>query len=101
MKKLITILTITFLISSCETDKITITKEEYNKLIINKSEFELIIEPKYPKHLIVGNTNKSRAEFLIELGSDEYEYAHNINDYYDAYVCFHYPDCKKCKNDTL
>lgn len=31
------------------------------------------------------------------MGSDGHDYAHNVNDYYDAYVCFHYIDCKLCK----
>jgi len=91
MKHIILIIAV-FLVS-CNENTITIPKEEYNNLKGIK------IIP--PKSLQVGNNGKSRAKFLIELGSDGHEYAHNITDYYDAYVCFHYIDCVKCKKDTI
>lgn len=92
MKNILIILTL--FLFSCN-DNVTISKEEYNKL---KGD---TVKPEYPKHLIIGYLNKSRNEFLIELGSDGHEYAHNINSYFEAYVCFHWVDCKKCKRDTL
>lgn len=59
------------------------------------------VKPEYPKYLKIGNNYKTKTEFLIELGSDGHEYAHNINTNYESYVCMHYIDCKKCKKDTL
>jgi len=93
MKKLITILSVLFLFSCNES--VTISKKEYNKL---KGD---TVKPEYSKHLIIGNDDENRNKFLIQLGSDGHEYAHNINTYFYAYVCFHYIDCKKCKKDTL
>lgn len=92
LQKLLIVIIISFALVSCENNKVELTQEEYKRLIGD------ITKPQYPKHLIIGNLNKNRSEFLIELGSDGHDYAHNINAGYDAYVCFHYPDCVKCKN---
>jgi len=102
MKNIFYTVLILFLTIGCKDENkslVTISKEEYIKL---KGE---TIKPEYPKYLMIGdhntnNTNKTK--FLIELGSDGHEYAHNVDGVYDGYVCFHYPDCKKCiKRDSL
>lgn len=95
LEKFLLMLGLAIALASCENNKIELTQEQYKELIGDT------IKPEYPKQLIIGNLNKSRSELLIELGSDGHDYAHNINDYYDAYVCFHWIECKKCKKDTL
>ena len=49
------------------------------------------------KYLIIGNYHLDRTKLKIDLGSDGHEYAHTIDSYMDAYVCFHYVECRKCK----
>jgi len=91
--KTIKILLLTFLLYSCN-DTVTISKEEYKQL---KGD---TLKPEYPKSLRIGsyyNKTNDRTAFLIELGSDGHEYVHNYHAGYDAYVAFHYPDCKKCE----
>ena len=88
MKKLITILSVLFLFRNNES--ITISKEEYNKL---KKDIE-------STKLIQINEKGNTREYRISVGSDGHEYMTNcIN--CDWKVLIHYPDCKKCKKDTL
>ena len=81
------ILMLSFFLFGCDNDSITISKEEYNQLKGIKS-------PTYPKTVIIDGQKWS-----ITLGSDEHEYCDNNGG--DIYVCFHYPDCVKCKKDTI
>lgn len=89
------IIILSLFLFSCNNDTVTISKEEYKEL---KGD---TIKSEYPREFKIGNSNKNISIFVIELGSDGHEYAHNIYSYYDSYVCMHYPDCKKCKKDTL
>lgn len=83
MKKLSVIL-ISFLLFSCvNSQKIEISKEEYDKL-----------KGKTPKILKVNGW-----EFKIITGSDGHEYTDNGGG--NAYVCFHYIECEKCKEPTI
>lgn len=96
LQKLLIVIIIAIALLSCENNKVELTQEEYKQLIGNT------IKPIYPKTLEIGNhDNTRRNKFLIELGSDGHDYAHNINAHIDFYVAFHYPDCIKCKKDTI
>ena len=88
MKKLITILSVLFLFSCNE--NVIISKEEYNKLKGN-IEFTKSIQM---------NENGNTREYRISVGSDGHEYMSNCI-YCNWKVLIHYPDCKKCKKDTL
>lgn len=90
MNKLLFVLVL-FLIG-CDDNTVTITKEEYRKL---KGDTSKVIEPKIFK---IGEKNRGRNKFIVELGSDGHEYAHNIDNSYEAYVAFHYVDCQLCKS---
>lgn len=96
LQKLLIVIIIAIALASCENNKVELTQEEYKQLIGDT------IKPEHPKTLEIGNyKNINRNKFLIELGSDGHDYAHNIDAYSDSYVAFHYPDCIKCKKDTL
>ena len=83
MRKLIFL--VPFLIFSCgESEKVEITKEEYNKL--KGSE--------YPKKVTIDDE-----DWEITLGSDGHEYCDNNG--ISWYICFHYPECKKCKQNEV
>lgn len=96
LQKLLIVIIIAIALASCENNKVELTQEQYRQLIGDT------IKPEYPQTLEIGNNKYTkRNKFLIELGSDGHEYAHNIDAYSDSYMAFHYPDCKKCKKDTL
>lgn len=78
--------TVVFFIG-CRDNTVTLSKEEYNKLVKKDT-----VKPLYPKSIKIGD----RFDWEIILGSDGHEYCNN--DGGNAYVCFHYVDCIKCKN---
>ncbi len=84
MKKRISyFLLIVFLIQSCNSDDVTISKEEYLKLKKDTT-----------KYLIVNET-----EYLIYTGSDGHQYYGTqlgTGGYGFSEKHFHLPDCKKC-----
>ena len=82
VKKLMLVV-ILFLLFSCgDSEKIEIDRAEYDKLKgVKKSE--------YPKELKIDSW-----DYEIVLGSDNHEYAKNNGG--NAYMCFHYIDCKLC-----
>jgi hypothetical protein len=84
MKKLLVLL-IPFIIGCGDSERVILTKDEYNKLIGIKT-------PEYPKKIHIDNRNNFRWRILI--GADGHTYCEN--DSYDGYCMFHYPDCKKC-----
>lgn len=75
-----------------ETDKISISKKEYQAL---KGDSNALL---YPKKFYIGNKS-----YNIERGSDGHEYylvlisAGSVGDYRP----FHYPDCIKCTKATI
>lgn len=96
MKKLIKLLLIGLIVSSCsDSNSVTIPKEEYNKL---KSD---IIKPEYPKSFKFKEPSfkANWVNYAIILGEDNHEYL--VNSGGNSFVLIHYPDCKKCKKDTL
>jgi len=82
------IITLSLFLFSCNTDSVTISKDEYKQLTGDTIKFE------YPKHVTIDDM-----DWEITLGSDGHEYYDN--DAGNAYNCFHSPDCKYCKKDTL
>ena len=93
MKKLITILSVLFLFS-CN-DNITISKEEYNKL---KGD---AVKPEYPKPFKFKEPSfkANWVRWAIIEGEDNHEYL--VNSGGKSFAFIHYPECKKCKKDTL
>lgn len=93
MKKLITILSVLFLFS-CN-DKITISKEEYDELKRNT------VKPEYPKPFKFKEPSfdANWVRWAIIEGEDNHEYL--VNSGGQSFAFIHYPDCKKCKKDTL
>jgi hypothetical protein len=85
MKKLLIIACLLTFVS-CETETVTLTKDEYNKLKgVKKSE--------YPKpYRIYGDRHDFN--WVIRLGEDGHEYLENNSG--NAYVLIHFPSCKKC-----
>lgn len=87
MKKLL-ILLLPFIIGCGDSEKVILTKDEYNKL-------KGIKTPEYPKEI--------RADGLtweILIGEDGHTYCNN--NLGDAYCLFHYPECQKCRiSDSL
>ena len=88
MKKIAIILT-ALLLNSCGDNKVVLTKEQYKKLTGDT------VKPEYPKYFEVNNI-----KYEIYLGSNNHEFYKVPTYYYDDNY-FHYPDCKKCKKDTL
>lgn len=84
--KYIIIILLSVILYSCS-DNVTLTKEEYYKLTGDT------ISPKYPKTIIIDNSDWS-----VTLGSDGHEYVDNNG--MNAYVCIHWIECAKCKNQT-
>jgi hypothetical protein len=72
-----------FLLFSCgnDTERVLLTRKEYNRL---KG-----VKPEYPKEVTIDEMT-----WEITLGSDGHEYCYNSGG--NAYVCFHYVDCKLC-----
>lgn len=89
MKRLILLV---LLITSCSTDEVTISKEEYDRLRGVKP--DVIRTITFPKE-----TDASRYKWKIITGSDGHDYLEN-NDY-EAYIMMHYIECKKCELDSL
>jgi len=92
MKNILIILTL--FLFSCN-DSVTISKEEYNKL---KGD---TVKPEYPKPFKFREPSfgANWANWAIVLGEDNHEYL--VNNKGDGFGFIHYPDCKKCKRDTL
>jgi hypothetical protein len=83
MKKIIAFICFISL-SSCNSDTVTIPKDEYNRLKGIKAK-------EYPKYYVIYGSNH---DWQIVLGADGHEYLEN--DSFEAYVLTHYPGCKKC-----
>ena len=82
MKKLALISSL-FLLFSCGDDEtVTIDKQEYNRL-------KGIKPSEYPKEVTIDEMT-----WDLTLGSDGHDYCSNGGG--NAYVCFHYVDCKLC-----
>ena len=92
MKNILIILTL--FLFSCN-DNVTISKEEYNKLKGNTA------KPEYPKPFKFKEPSFSAnwIKFAIIEGEDSHEYL--VNSGGNSFAFIHYPDCKKCKRDTL
>lgn len=92
MKKLITIILFTTLLSSCN-DNVTISKEEYKQL---KGD---TIKPEYPKEIKPFNGWTSNYT-IITIDSCEYIYMETRGGH-GGIALSHKGNCKYCKKDTL
>lgn len=76
-----------------ETDKISISKKEYQAL---KGDSNALL---YPKKFYIGDKS-----YNIERGSDGHEYYYLLigtGGYSNNFKPFHYPDCIKCTKATI
>lgn len=85
MKQIITAIGLLFLFGCNNGKTVTIPVSEYKKLTSDTT---------YPKIFSVNNK-----DFEIYLGSDKHEY-YMIYTYVGSQA-IHYPDCSKCKKDSL
>ena len=89
MKRLILL---ALLITSCSTDDVTITKEEYNRLKGIKP--PVIRNVTFPK-----DASASMLDWKIITGSDGHDYLENNGN--SGFIMMHYVECKKCESDSL
>ena len=92
MKKLLTILSTIILLSGCDNNQVTISKEEYQKL---KGD---TIKPEYP--ITIKPISWTTDITLITIKNHEYLFAETRGTY-GGIALTHFPDCKFCKKDTL
>jgi hypothetical protein len=92
MKQITILLLFSLLLFSCNNDKIQLTQEQYKQLVGDT------IKPEYPKTF---NINENI--YTIWLGSDKHEYYLILEAgyCYSKVEYYHYPDCVKCKKDTI
>lgn len=94
LQKLLIIIIITITLASCDNNKIELTQEQYKELIGDT------IKPEYPKNFkFKSNWLNSNHRWYIELAEDNHEYLRNEG--HNTFILIHYPDCIKCKKDTL
>ena len=90
MKKLLVLL-IPFMIGCGDSEKVILSKDEYNKL-------KGIETPEYPKTINIDNHN--RFHWVIFVSEDGHTYCSNNQG--DDFCLFHYPECQKCRvSDSL
>lgn len=83
MKKIILFICL-LVFTSCATDTVTLSKDEYNRL-------KGIKKPEYPKPYKIYGSEPNEWEIL--LGEDGHEYL--ANDGYNSFVLIHFPNCKR------
>ncbi len=79
-----------FVFTSCGTDTVTLSKDEYNQLKGGK-------KSEYPKPYKIYDYTDHEWEIL--LGEDGHEYLKN--DGYNSFVLIHFPSCKICVKDSI